>query len=91
MNINQVIALLERVLNGLAGLGRELLHPLRPAPGGEITLLNPEYYLEQIPIRISPADTILVGCFTLLTCLLAAWFPARKAAGIKPLEIIRHH
>ena len=91
VNINQVISLLERVLNLLVLFGRELLHPLEKAAPGGITLLNPEYYLEEIPIRIPLLQTILVGGFTMLVSLLAAYLPASKASRIRPLEIIRHH
>ncbi|RPJ08097.1 MAG: ABC transporter permease [Spirochaetaceae bacterium] len=57
----------------------------------QIQILNPEYYLEKIPIRIEVWEVSIVCVFTLLVSMLFSYFPARMAAKIRPLEVIRKH
>ncbi len=54
-----------------------------------IKLLDPGYYLERIPVHISAADLGLVAATSVLLCLAASILPARKAARLPPLEIMR--
>ncbi len=91
VNINFVITFIEEVINRGAVLGHLLLHPFASDFNADISILNPEYYLEDIPIKIPPGETVMIGIFTLLICLLASYFPAKKAAAVLPLNILRHH
>ena len=91
VNINQVIALIERLLGFFVYAGRFLINPLQRGEAVNISLMNPEYYLEKIPIKLPLGDLFMIGGFTLLSAVLASWFPAKKASRITPLEIIRHH
>jgi lipoprotein-releasing system permease protein len=55
----------------------------------EVRLLDPDYYLETIPIIINWKMVLLIGFFTLLCSCLASWLPARRAGKLKPLDILR--
>lgn len=57
--------------------------------GGSIKLLNPEFYLERIPIRIHGFDLALTGVLTLVLSMIASYLPARRAARLAPSEILR--
>lgn len=84
VNINGLIAGAERIINWLIGLGS--------AAGTErIILLNPDYYLEEIPIRVKFLPLFLAGMFTLVVSVLAGYIPARKAGGTRPAEVFRRH
>lgn len=54
-----------------------------------IDFLDPGYYLETIPIIIDWPMILTIGLGTILCSVLAAWAPARQAAKLSPLEILR--
>jgi lipoprotein-releasing system permease protein len=70
--------------------GLEKFLSLIAAPwGGEVKILDPDYYLETIPIIINWKMVMLIGLFTLLCSCAASWLPARRAGKLKPLDILR--
>ena len=91
VNINEVLQVLERLLNLGVGLAARLAMPFGGEPAVPLELLSSEYYLETIPIAIRLSDLVLVGALTVLLSTAAAWFPARRAAAILPLETLRRH
>jgi lipoprotein-releasing system permease protein len=52
-------------------------------------LLNPAYYLESIPVKASPGGLSAIALFAILLSVLASLLPARRAARLSPLEILR--
>jgi len=77
--INEIIAGIE----GLLGIFT------RGAAAPE--LLTEGYYLQHIPIRIRWGATALIGIATFLLSLGASAMPASRAAGLKPLDVLRKH
>ena len=77
-NINGIIRSLEKLLSFLAS-------PF----GSQVKLLDPDYYLEVIPIIIDWKMVLIIGLFTILCSCLASALPARRAGILKPLEILR--
>jgi lipoprotein-releasing system permease protein len=57
--------------------------------GADVRLLDPEYYLEEIPIIIDWKTVFAIVLFTVGCSVLASWLPARRAGKLKPLEILR--
>jgi lipoprotein-releasing system permease protein len=55
----------------------------------DVRLLDPDYYLETIPIIIDWNMILLIMAFTLLCSCIASAIPARHAGKLKPLEILR--
>ena len=60
MNINQVIAGLEWIVNGVLDAAFLVSAGLHPASGGpaRFTLFNSAYYLKSIPIRIDAPEVM---------------------------------
>jgi lipoprotein-releasing system permease protein len=72
--INQIIRGLEALINaGIRG----------------VRLLDPEYYLEEIPIVIDWMTVFAIVLFTIGCSVFASWLPARRAGKQRPLEILR--
>ena len=54
-----------------------------------ISLLDPAYYLESIPVIIPWQEVLIIVVGTILLSVLVSIIPASKAAKEKPLDIIR--
>jgi lipoprotein-releasing system permease protein len=81
LNINPLIHGLEGLLSFFSGLFQ----------GGEVKILDPGYYLENIPVIVDWAAVSLIGFFTILCSVIASWIPARRAGKLKPLELFRKY
>lgn len=97
VHINGLIAALEKI----AGVLYELLLRLAAPFGDEgssalaaakpIHILNPDYYLEHIPVTLDLWALATILAFSLFLSYLASLLPARKAASLSPLQILRRH
>ena len=57
----------------------------------QIIKLPPDVYmLESFPVDMQLLDFIAVGVAGILICLVAAVYPARRAAALDPVEAIRY-
>ncbi len=54
-----------------------------------IPLPEEAYYMDTAPIELNPLDFVLVAGITLALCVLSAYIPARFAARVDPLKVIR--
>ncbi|HSV57105.1 MAG TPA: ABC transporter permease [Magnetospirillaceae bacterium] len=93
VHINELIAGIEIGLSVLAAAVNFLAGPF-VAQGREIfpatfRILNPDYYLEHIPVVLDYQALAAVFCSALILSCLASVLPARKAAALPPLEILR--
>lgn len=77
--INQIIRGLEWFLGFISSI----------FGGGNVTILDPEYYLEEIPVIIDWKAIIAIGFFTVLCSVAASWIPSRKAGKTVPTELLR--
>jgi lipoprotein-releasing system permease protein len=57
--------------------------------GGQVHLMDPAYYLSEIPVEIPANQIILIVVAVLLLSVLVSIIPARKAGREKPLDILR--
>ena len=76
---NQLVRGLERLVNWFSTLGG----------GGEVHLMDPAYYLSEIPVEIPVNQVILIAAAVLLLSVLVSYLPSRKAGREKPLDILR--
>jgi lipoprotein-releasing system permease protein len=92
VNINEIFKGLEQVLTALNRFFSLLATPFTgPLPVESVKILNPEYYLEVIPIRLGFWEVAGVSLFTVGLAVFFSVFPAFMAGRIKPLEVIRKH
>ncbi len=69
---------------GLAGLAAWLQNEFEL-----IRLPGDIYFVSYLPIDIHLTDFLIAGGLTLVICLIAAWFPARQAARVSVIEVLR--
>ena len=48
------------------------------------------YYINTLPVNLKISDVLLIALCALIICFAATLYPARQAAGIDPVEAIRH-
>lgn len=85
--VNEIIHGFEWLLNAAGAVFQALANP--GASYQELAIFNPAFYLERIPIRLNPGVIAAIFGLTIVLSLAASWFPARKAARLRPLEIMR--
>ncbi len=84
------IFVIEAAVIGMVGavLGWALGYVLTRAMG-TIEIKSPFMDTSSIPVLYSPLHYALATCVALASSLVAGYFPARKAAAVEPVEIIR--
>ena len=87
--INQLLYALEWLLNATAMAGAWLVRPFTDLSAPTIELLSGDYYLESIPFALRGVDVLLIAGLSILLSTAAAYFPARRAARLRPLEILQ--
>lgn len=56
----------------------------------QIIPLPPDaYYMTTAPIQLNPVDFLVIGFATILLCVIFAYIPARVAASMDPIRVIR--
>ena len=80
-SVNILIRALENILSFFSSL----FH------AGPVTIMDTRYYLETIPLIVNWQVIITIFFFTVLSSVLASWFPARRAGKLKPVEILRKY
>jgi lipoprotein-releasing system permease protein len=76
---NQIVHGLEKLINMFAVMGGH----------AEVHLMDPAYYLAEIPVEIPVIQIILIAVSVLILSVLVSYIPSRKAGREKPLEILR--
>lgn len=76
---NQIVHGLEDLVNIFSAMGG----------GGPVHLMDPAYYLSEIPVEIPGIQIILIAVAVLLLSVLVSYLPARRAGQEKPLDILR--
>lgn len=57
---------------------------------GQALLDSTVYPISYLPSDIRPFDLLLIAVVTFVLCLLATWFPARRAAQVAPAQVLRY-
>jgi lipoprotein-releasing system permease protein len=84
------IFVIEALIIGMAGvvLGWVLGYGLSFALA-QVEIKSPFMDSTHLPVLYSPLHYALAGCVALLASAIAGFFPARKAASVQPVDIIR--
>jgi lipoprotein-releasing system permease protein len=48
------------------------------------------FYVNTVPVRLEPENFLVVAAVSILICVLATLYPARQAARLAPVEVIRY-
>lgn len=91
INVNEVISVSEYGMNFLVRVRDVILSPFGVSAIGSVDLISTDFYLEQIPIRIDALSTLAASALAILVATVSAVIPARRAAKVRPLEILRRH
>lgn len=89
----QRLFVLEGLLIGIVGMllgtaiGTTLIKLIQLYP---IPLPGRAYDVTSVPVEIHISNFLLTALFAIIVSLVAAYFPARKAAGLDPVEAIRY-
>ena len=88
VNINQIISFMEKIVN----LFLKFVYVL--SNGGEggfsnVHLLDPAFYLQEIPVIIPFGELLVITLGTLFLSLIVSAIPAVKAGKEKPLDTLR--
>jgi lipoprotein-releasing system permease protein len=86
VNINANIRILDAFINAFISL----FALLRGVEAPPFVLLDPRYYLAEIPVRIEFPELLAAGCAAILLSAFAAWVSAQwRTKSIPPLEVLR--
>ncbi len=55
-----------------------------------ITLPQDVYYIKYLPVQIRPTDVMVVCLVALLITLASTYYPAKQAASMRPVEVLRY-
>ncbi len=91
LNINEIIQALEKTINGMRQFFMQLGNGDGTIALEGKKLLNPDYYLEEIPINFTYVQLALVSGFSMILTLAASFFPSRRAGRMKPLDVLRRY
>ena len=87
-NINQLLDLAATIMRAGAGLFRSI--GVFPS-GGDYRLFSPSYfYIETIPVSISPAELIFIAFTAVASTAIAALLASRRVSEAKPSEVFRN-
>jgi lipoprotein-releasing system permease protein len=81
-----VIGITGTVLGNLLGLGACWLL----AHYQFIELPKDVFLVTTVPVRVEPTNFLVVGIVSIAICVIAALAPARRAASLVPVEVIRY-
>lgn len=88
LKANEILHFIENIVNYVA----KFIYLLQGVPVSEIStikLMDPAYYLAEIPINIPVGSISLILVATILLSLIVSIIPSVKAGKEKPLDILR--
>ena len=88
VNINKIIVFMEKLVNVFAEFVYLLGNGDRSLYTG-IHLLDPAYYLQNIPVSVPLGELLIIAVGTLVLSLAVSAVPAIKAGREKPLDTLR--
>ena len=78
------------VIGTAAGLVLGLVLAVLIERYGLIPIPPDVYFVDRLPVSLSPWDVVWIAGVALLISALATVYPARQASGLEPVEAIRH-
>lgn len=91
INVNEILSGIEWLANAAIELWAWLLSPFGVGMTAELSLFHAEHYLERLPVSVSLPELVAAAALAIGLSSLAAWLPARRAAAIRPMDVMRKH
>ncbi|MBQ0052236.1 MAG: ABC transporter permease [Treponema sp.] len=88
VNFNRIIFIIEKILNSAVDFFFVLIKG-NAGLGSQIHLLDPAFYLQDIPLSIPLGQLMLIAIGTLVLSLFVSAIPAFKAGKEKPIDTLR--
>lgn len=91
VNVNALFSATESALNAVVGFARALAGSAGNGAilAERIRLLDPEYYLQGIPVRLDVRELFVIAAGTLCLSIFVSVMPAMRAGREKPLDTMR--
>lgn len=88
VNVNEVFAIVESIVNAAAGL----FYRIAGGAGiDEFRVFSPKYfYLMEVPVRVLYPETFMVTAAAISAAAAAAAAAARRISGLAPSEVLRY-
>jgi lipoprotein-releasing system permease protein len=92
VNVNEVFAVVERVVNAATMVVRSLTMVFAPGePGSQFSIFSPAYfYLTKVPSHVFLREAFLVSFFAVASCAAASWAASRAVSQFRPSEVLRY-
>jgi len=88
VNVNEVFALVEALVNGAAFLASRILGGLGM---GDFRVFSPQYfYLLEVPVRVLFPETFFVTAAAIASAAGAAAAAARRVSSLMPAAVLRY-
>lgn len=87
VNVNSILTFFENTINFILSLGYNLFADVKNFV--PISVMNPEYYLEDIPIVLPFGELCAIVILVLILSVVVSIIPSVKAGKEKPLSILR--
>jgi lipoprotein-releasing system permease protein len=88
VNVNEVFALVEAIVNGLGALFSRLSGSLGT---GDFRVFSPQYfYLMEVPVRVLFPETFFVVTAAIASSMAASSTAARRVSRLAPAEVLRY-
>jgi lipoprotein-releasing system permease protein len=93
VNINGLFSAAETALNAIAFFSRALTGSAGKGDilAQRITLLDPAYYLQSIPVRLDALELVTIAVGTLCLSVLVSVLPAVRAGSERPVDTMRKY
>jgi len=93
-NIKRVLSFIESIINFLYFLQFQIISvftlPLKAKPDTFAFFPEGVYYLDTIPVDMNLQRVIIILAAAVCLSLVAGVVPAKKASGLKPIEVLRY-
>jgi lipoprotein-releasing system permease protein len=81
-----IVGLVGTVTGAIAGIAVAQLFDR-----GRLISLDPSvYFIDHLPIKVQPFDSVLIILASIVVATVATLYPSRRAAELAPVEAIRH-
>lgn len=88
-NVNALFAFAEVGVNSVLELASAVVGPM--FGGNSMQVFSPQiFYMTEVPVAILFAEVVAIVTFAIATAATAAWLASRRAAGVRPAEVLRN-